>query len=522
MTSSARSSAERQLQTLDPVALRDLGRAIKELKVERDDPVAWMEKHFIIEDTEAPIILARHQKAILSYALKRRRDGRLPFNTIIYSAPKKSGKTAVAGAVTRWAAETWGKYGEILCVGNDAEQAKERAFKAMRISIELTPGYSPSSQMLGNRWHVLTKEAKCLTTGTIVKAIATDYKGEAGANPILVVWTELWGFTLTRDLRFWAEMAPSPTRPDSVQWIETYAGYEGESELLWGLYDNVVTHGRQLTAGELGDLDAFEEAPNADSLVPCYVNERAGVFAYWDEGVQARRMPWQRGDHGNKYYAGEAVRQTASQMVRLHTNAWVSAESAFIAIEWWDAAVNPMPLQPQERTPLVIALDAAVTGDCFGLLVMSRTPDKATPPNLAVRFVQKWDPPPGGAINYRGPEQVVRQLCQDYNVVQVAYDPFQLHDFATRLQQETVAWFRSFSQAQERLIADKGLYDLIVARRIRHDGNLDLREHLTNANAKQAANEDTRLRIVKKSDTRKIDLAVCLSMASKELLRLML
>ncbi len=141
-------------------------------------------------------------------------------------------------------------------------------------------------------------------------------------------------------------------------------------------------------------------------------------------------------------------------------------------------------------------------------------------PGIAVRVAQKWDPPPGGAIDFRGPEAVIRQLCRDYNVVQVAYDPYQLHDLATRLMREGVAWFRPFGQQQERLIADKGLYDLIVNRRIRHDGNLDIREHLTNANAKQAANEDTRLRIVKKSDTRKIDLAVCLSMASQECLRL--
>lgn len=100
------------------------------------------------------------------------------------------------------------------------------------------------------------------------------------------------------------------------------------------------------------------------------------------------------------------------------------------------------------------------------------------------------------------------------------YDPFQLHDFATRLTRDGVAWFRSFGQGQERLTADKGLYDLIVHRRIRHDGNLDLREHLTNANSKQSADEDTRLRIVKKSDTRKIDLAVCLSMSTAECLRL--
>lgn len=485
------------------------------------DPVYWMERNFYIEDTEEPIILMPHQKAVLRYCLSRTVDGRLPFTTIIYSAPKKSGKTAVAGAVTQWAAETWGRFGEILCVGNDAEQARERAYKAMRVSIALTPGYSEARQELRGRWRTLTKESRCIRTGTVVKAIATDYKGEAGANPILVVWTELWGFTLTRDLRFWAEMAPSPTRPDSVQWIETYAGYEGESELLWGLYDNVVRNGRQLTAGEMGAVGVFDEAPNADSLVPCYVNERARIFAYWDDGKQARRMPWQRGAHGDAYYASEAGRQTASQMVRLHDNSWVSAESQFIHIEWWDAAVNPMPLQPQERTPLVIAMDAAVTGDCFGIVVMSRA-DKEDPPGLALRAAYKWDPPPGGAIDFRGPEEVVRQLCRDYNVAQVAYDPYQLHDFATRLQKAGVAWFRPFSQGMERLIADKLLYDLIVNRRIRHDGNLDVREHLTNANAKQAANEDTRLRIVKKSDTRKIDLAVCLSMASKECLRLML
>ena len=139
---------------------------------------------------------------------------------------------------------------------------------------------------------------------------------------------------------------------------------------------------------------------------------------------------------------------------------------------------------------------------------------------MAVRAVRKWDPPPGGAINYAGPEAACRELAANYNVVQFAYDPYQLHDFATRLMTEGVGWFRSFSQGEERLRADKGLYDLIVHRRIRHDGNADLREHLTNANAKQAANEDSKLRFVKKSEARKIDLVICVSMAAAECLRL--
>ncbi|MCH7695636.1 MAG: argininosuccinate lyase [Proteobacteria bacterium] len=224
----------------------------------------------------------------------------------------------------------------------------------------------------------------------------------------------------------------------------------------------------------------------------------------------------------DRYYAAESVRQTPAQMDRIHGNNWVSAESAFIPIEWWDAAVNPLPLVPGDQTPMVLVLDAGVTGDCFGLLGMTRDPDKLDPPGLVVRVVHKWDPPPGGSINFAGPEAVIRALCEEYNVVEVAYDPYQLHDLATRLMAAGVAWFRPFHQGEDRLKADKGLYDLIVHRRIRHDGNLDLREHLTNANAKHSIGEDTRLRLVKKSDARKIDLAVCLSMGAAECLRLQL
>ncbi len=523
MKSSAQLS---KLTTLPPATLDRLQAQIRAKRNEGYYPplVEWLEENFRIEDTGQPIQLMPHQKAVLNYAFTRLPNGRLPFTTVMYSSVKKSGKTTIAGGIGRWAAETWQRFGEVLCVGNDADQAQGRGFKAMADSIQMEPGYQLNKKLLPGRWQTGMKKLTCLTTGTVVKAIATDYTGEAGANPIMSIWTELWGFIHTGDLRFWAEMAPSPTRPDSIRLIETYAGYEGESELLYGLYESVVLNGRQLTAGELGDLSAFEEAPNPDSLVPCYVNEAAGMFAYWDHGVVARRMPWQRGERGEQYYKSEAATQTPSQMSRLHEDEWVSAESAYIPIEWWDRLVKPLPLAPGDQTPMVISLDAAVSGDCFGLVMVSRDPDRVNEaePGIAVRAVRKWTPPPGGTIDYSQPEAAVRELCANFNVVEVAYDPYQLHDMATRLMREGVVWCRSFGQQQERLVADSDLYKIIVQARMRHDGNPDLREHLTNANAKIAKGEDTKMRIVKKSESRKIDLAVCLSMASYECLRLLI
>ncbi len=486
----------------------------------RRDIVEWAEDNYYIEDTEQPIVFEPHQRAIMRYCFTRDADGRFPFRTIIYSAPKKSGKTAMAGVVVRWAGEFWQRFGEILCIGNDADQAQGRAFKAVHTSIELSPSFDRKHQVLPGKWRLGTKIMDCISSGTTIKAVATDYKGEAGGNPILTSWTELWGYTQSADLKMWAEMAPSPTRLNSIRLIDTYAGYDGESELLWGMYDAVVLSGHQLTVEELGAGGCFAEAPNPDSLTPCYENRPAGLFAYWDSGPAARRMPWQTGEAFDSYLREEEATQTPPQFTRLHENTWSGAESEFVPIEWWDACANALPITPGDPTPLILSLDAATSNDCFGLAVVSRDPDQLNPPGVALRFAKKWAPPPGGTIDFAPIEETIRWIFANFNIAQCAYDPYQLHDMCTRLGRDGVGWFRAFNQGQERLFADKSFRDLIVQRRFRHDGDLEVRSHISNANAKYYANEDSKLRIVKKAESRKIDLAVCCSMAAAECLRL--
>lgn len=422
--------------------------------------------------------------------------------------------------IGRWAAENWGQYGEVLYVGNDLAQAIGRGFAAHKQSIELTPGYIRSKGLLPERWQVQAQLMTCLTTGTGCKAIATDYQGEAGANPIITIWEELWGFIHKDALRFWTEVAPSPARPDSVRLVVTYAGYEGESELLWSLYEQTVKQGRQLRVKDMPKSQgAFVESPNPDDLIPCWVNDSKRMFTFWDSGTIARRMPWLQGERGRTYYASEEGTQSPPQFRRLHLNEWVSSESEFVPILWWDACQKPaLPLKG-DSSPLIIALDAAVTGDCFGLAVLSRDPDKPDD-SVRVRFARKWDPPKGGAIDFREVEAILRDICKSFNVVEVCYDPYQLHDFCTRLMQEGVANFMEFNQGGDRLEADTLLYQLIAHRRIAHSGEIELREHIQNCNVKLSKDEDSKLRIVKKAESRKIDLAVCLSMAAYETLRL--
>jgi hypothetical protein len=168
-------------------------------------------------------------------------------------------------------------------------------------------------------------------------------------------------------------------------------------------------------------------------------------------------------------------------------------------------------------------MDAAVSGDCFAIWMGCRHPER--PDSILTRYARVWKPKPGHAINFQGteeepgPEMELRRLIRDYNIVQVTYDPYQLHDLATRLKTEGLAWFKSFPQDRPRLLADSQLRDLIRDRRFWHRGEAEMRDHFNNANA-EIDREDHKIRIVKRTERLKIDLCVAPSMGSYELLRL--
>jgi phage terminase large subunit-like protein len=153
-------------------------------------------------------------------------------------------------------------------------------------------------------------------------------------------------------------------------------------------------------------------------------------------------------------------------------------------------------------------MDAAVSGDCFALVMVSGDGNGL----LEVRYSRKWTPPLGGKLDFSEPEKEIRRLIDEYNVIEIAYDPYQLEDMAGRLNNELIAHMFAFNQGKDRLVADKSLRDIIQGRRIAHSGEVDLKEHVQNANAEISSGEKG-LRIVKKSDSKKIDLVVALSMA---------
>lgn len=560
------------------------------------DVVEHGETTFYIPETGKPIKYEEFQKIILRITAGTHSYERLlPFySTIEYSTIKKSGKTAVSGAYAKWRAESSTLNDEILFFANDETQSRGRAYQAILYAIQLNPLYDEKRRVLldddGNVvWRVIEDHLEHVPTGTKVKAVNVDYRGEAGANPSLTVWTECWGYDTAKQMLLFDEMTPVLTRERSQRYLEGYAGYTGKSlvqEKVERLATDPDQGGRRLTLDDIPDWPWQDEEE-----LPLWVNDTAGMFVYLDRGPRARtRMPWLQGERGEAYYKEQQLTlHDPMQFDRLHNNYWISPVDSFIPIEWWkqcaDASVGALapwrsPLVIREcpaidelvsaddavlfsnlgvsvlagssrlaaymlpanwvimgdPIPVVLAGDASVSGDCTALGGFTRHPERHQ--DVMLRMAWKWDPPRGSKIDYDTTpnaytglsfRQQLIKCCMEYNVVQFAYDEWQLHHLTNELRRDGVVWCRAFKQGIERDVADKQLYDLIKTKRISYaaagltESELcykDIETHLLGASRTIKPKEDTKLHIVKANDMAKIDLVVMISMGSCECLRL--
>lgn len=194
-------------------------------------------------------------------------------------------------------------------------------------------------------------------------------------------------------------------------------------------------------------------------------------------------------------------------------------------INLWDMCLDSTLPPLDQWTPIVIALDGAVSGDSFALAAVSRHPKRHS--DVAVRLTRKWSVQSANAsyletdaqgrvtLNFDVIEREIIDLLAHYNVMQLTFDEYQLHYMAQRLRQKHRVWTQKFEQTKLRQIADTQLVEIIQHRKLVHNGDLDLREHISNANREVLSlpGDPIKLRIVKRTNSLKIDLAVCVSMA---------
>lgn len=482
-----------------------------------DDCAEWIENNVIDPTTVNPLTwdfstarflkLERAQRRIIRRVMTLdKTTGLFPYRTVVWSQIKKSGKTATAGAVGAWFAAQVEAPNLVLTVANNQEQSAGRIFDAMK----------PSLKLLGSDVPVAKNASPIirLSNGTILRAIPNNYEGEAGANYGLTLWSELWAFSSERGTRLFEELMPVPTRRHSMRWIETYAGFEDESDLLLGIYLKVFKSTNEVD--EHGKLDLQPGArvvPGLEDITTdghpaCFEVPEEGLFLFWDH---ERRMPWQQGDAGDAYYRSMQKELRSSAYVRLCENRWQKSESKFIPEAWWNRSIS------SEEAPLlgrrmVIALDASQrhdTSSAVGII-----PPEAGSDVYETGWVSVHDPH-GKDIDLDETlaADVEGLWSQGLVIEPIWYDPFQMHQVAINLRKKGIPC-EEFKQGVDRTRADSFLWKLYRDGKIRNYNHPDLKAHTSAAKARELENEQMRIVKGTASEAGRVDATVAQSMAA--------
>jgi phage terminase large subunit-like protein len=442
----------------------------------RADPTQFIDEIVINPETRVPFELLDAERDFLAHCFQVDDDGRLVYPEQVYGAPKKSGKTLFAALHTLVTVLVYGGvYAEGYCCANDLEQSVGRVFQAIRRIVEASP-------LLRADAKITASKIEFASTGATVTAIANDYAAAAGGNPTISTFDELWAFTSESSRRLWDEMVPPPTRKLACRLTVTYAGFEGESQLLEEIYK------RGLSQPQISDgLHA------GDGLLMLWSNE---PIAPWQTPAWLSQMRGQL---------------RANAYLRLIENRWVTSESSFVEMEWWDACVDEdySPLVHAPDLPIWVGVDASTKRDSTAVVAVSWDGHAK---KIRLVWHRVFQPSKADPLDFETTvAATVRELCGRFWVRAVRFDPYQMQAVAQQLHREGVPMVE-FPQTVGNLTdASTNFYELIKGRNIVAYPDDSIRKSISQS----IAVETTRgWRIAKEKSSHKIDVVVAMAMAA--------
>jgi len=420
-----------------------------------------------------PITLVPWQRAVLAEYWKRRAD----VTTLFVSTVKKAGKTLLDSMILAY---RWLTIPNVhFAIGNDRDQSAELQISMIGSMIKRHP-------FLKHQCRVTRSEILFEPTGSRIVSLPMDASGAAGANFATCSWTELWGFCYEANERLYEELTPVPG--DCLRVIDSYAGWEGESNLLRRIWDRGLSGER------------------VNKRWPMYLTGRQ--LSYIHQGEDAQVRCWRGTDAARRaYYPEQVATMRPGTFRRLHLNEWASQEDAFITPELLDACIlaNYTCPGPNREIDLFVGLDLAVKHDCAAAVSVF----KREGGELWLGPYRIWAPK-GGDIDLMSIEEWLIALHRDYGEVRIYADPYQAQMLIQRLKTRRVT-IDEFPQTVPNLTKlGNTLFDVIKqGRLVLYPGCTDLRKHVLNAQAKETPRG---IRLIKSTAARKIDAAIALGM----------
>ena len=440
-------------------------------------------------------LLRRHR----GVSTRRYRQGYLSF-------ARKSGKTTLAAGLGLYHLFADGEAGgENYAAASSREQAS-LLFDVAASMVEANP-------LLRARCTVsrATKLLRDRASQSILRALSADVPHLHGLNGSFAVLDEI-AQQPSRDLFDVLSTSMGARRQPLMLAIGT-AGWDKHS-IAHELYE----HSQQLLNGTVED----------DSFFPL-VKELASDADWTDETLWPVANPGLGDfrDLAELRQACERAKLVPSQQNtfrNLYCNQWVSSETRWIDLAAWDGAPNA---EIEAGQPCYCGLDLSSTQDVTALACCFPREDGTfslkvhcwlPADNLRERCQRDRVPydewakqgwltlTAGNVVDYTAVEEKLRELRDQYDLREVAFDPWSANQLAQRLMAEgflmvefrqTLANFSEPSKAFERLVLE---------RKLRHDGNKLLRWMVDCCKVYADANGNIRpVKPDRRKDSRRID-----------------
>jgi phage terminase large subunit-like protein len=336
--------------------------------------------------------------------------------------------------------------------------------------------------------------------------VSAKAKTNDGRNLSGVTLDELHEFDASGEQLFNVLTNGMAARQQPLVLMITTAGWDTET-----LCGRMHEHARKLLAGEVDDPTFFATIYAAD-------NPEVNIE---DDAAFERQLRIANPSMGQiidfAFYKDER-RKGAANCKRYYLDIWTSAESQWLPDGAWDeCAAQGWDFAP--ALPMFVGFDASTRRDSTAIVLTQKGDD-----GLVSVKGRAWERPiepnTGKPVeNWRVPKEEIktflRDLCRDWDVRAVAYDPWSFAWTADELEAEGIPMIE-VPQVPSRLApATQGLYELIVDHLLRHDGDPVFARHIRNAVPKKV----DRGYVLDKFRGRANDLAAALVTVTYELMQ---
>lgn len=413
-------------------------------------------------------------------------DGRRKVRTVAMLLPRGNRKTSLGAGLALLHAIGPERVpnGQSLFAASDRKQA--------RIGYEEAIGILNADRKLTGKVRQLDYKNRLVhdRSGNVLEAISCDAGTQHGRTPNFGLVDELHAW---KKRELWDVIRTGLVKvPGSLLCVISTAG-RGQENIGWDIYE----YARKVARGEIDDEGTlpilFETPKDADWRDEKLWHVMNPGLAYGFPDLEGLRQLAREAE--NRPADRDAFRQ-------LHLNVWLdhSAEP-FVDMGIYDKCKGQVDLGQLEDHPCWLAVDLSSNSDLTCIVACWRGDDDkyivhpwffCPKDNLRLRADRdgvpypQWsddgfiDPTPGNVVDFRHVEQTIRDLCEHFDVQEIAFDPHLARNMMQNLAEDGFPAVEMRQGWVTMAPAIKELERAIVGGKFIHDGNPVLRWNFSN------------------------------------------